>query len=206
MQLGRDCRLLGILGHRHFHLFVRKAGCCTIVWEMKLRSAAQRLDVDVESFPESVAVVSILDICAMFFAKRSRSILSSFSLRFIAPGLCFNVFCLITLTWLLGSFISVSVSGKASASESRLVASFLDARRRLVAFWELFSIFETKLACLMVRLSFFVVRKASSKRPDLVDGGAPLPPTWVLATDCFFADLIGAFGKHQLRQFEGIFM
>jgi hypothetical protein len=45
-------------------------------------------------------------------------------------------------------------SGKASASDSRFVASFLDGRRRFLVFWFAFSIRAFRIDRLMMRLSF----------------------------------------------------
>jgi hypothetical protein len=92
----------------------------------------------------------------------------------------------------LGSFNSVSASGNASASDSRLATSFLEARRRLLDLAELFSIFETKLECLIKRLSFFVVRKSSSNSEDLVESETPLPEAGLARFACFLIDRVGA--------------
>lgn len=128
----------------------------------------------------------------MFFANRSRSVFSTCCLRFMAPGLCRSVFCLITFTWLSGSSSPVSVSGRASASDSRFVASFLDARRHFGVFWEVFSILETKLACLIARLSFLEERESSPREAGLEEATAPFPLAGLFAETCFLMDWTGA--------------
>ncbi|KAL7659605.1 hypothetical protein ACMYSQ_002521 [Aspergillus niger] len=163
---------------------------------MKFRRAAHRLETEPPSvlLLESVVVgagACMLDICAIFFANRSRSSRSSFSRRFIAPGLCCRVFCLMILTCLLGSVAASSASGSASANESR-AASFLEARRRFVDFWEFFSILDTKLLCLIKRLSFFVVRNSSWRKLGLDEGRAPFP----LAG--FLIERVGAYSSKEV--------
>lgn len=86
----------------HPYLFVLNTGCCSIVCEMKLRSADHRLAVGFDSVLASPLLAAgadvMLDISVRFLLKRSRSNLSIFSRRFRAPGLCLRVFCLMTFT------------------------------------------------------------------------------------------------------------
>lgn len=56
---------------------------------------------------------------------------------------------------------------------------------------EFFSIFDTKLECLIKRLSFFVVRKSSSSSEGL-GRATPLPAPGLLRCACFFTDRTGA--------------
>lgn len=142
-----------------------------MVCEMKLRNAAQRLeDIDcLGSWAPAKAASGAGDckpvaICAIFLANLSLSALSSFSFRFIAPGLCLRLLCLMTLTWLLVG-ASSPASGSASARESRLVTSFFDGRRRLRGLFRDFSIFETNAECLIMRLSFFELWKSELAKP-----------------------------------------
>lgn len=108
-------------------------------------------------------------ICAMFFAKRSLSPLSSLSRLFMAPGLDFILFLLMIFTWSVG-FSSVvalvgasSSSGKASARASRVVTSFLFGRLRFGALVEDFVTLFIRFACLMRLLSSFVCEKRDSE-------------------------------------------
>lgn len=82
----------------------------------------------------------------------------------MAPGLLFKLLCLMIVASLkpVSPFRLSGISGKASASDSRFVTNFLDARLR---FWDEgfaldFSIRESKVERLIMRLSLFVEPKA----------------------------------------------
>lgn len=100
--------------------------------------------------------------CAMFFAKRSLSPLSSLSLLFMAPGRDFMLFRWMILTWSSGFSpaevlvpVSTSSVGKASAKESSVATSFLFGRRRLGFFVEDLVTLLMSCSCFILRLSFF---------------------------------------------------
>lgn len=82
----------------------------------------------------------------------------------MAPGLLFKLLCLMIVASLepVSPLRLSGISGKASASDSRFVTNFLDARLR---FWDEgfafdFSIREIKVERLIMRLSLFVEPKA----------------------------------------------
>lgn len=156
-----------------------KTGCCSIVWDIKFLKAAHRLDAEPWSAALSVLSEGLLTpfvpisvISARFFKNLSRSILSTFSRRFTAPGRCFSVFRLITLTWTPTPSRSFSSeAGNASAKEWRLATSFFDGRLRLGGFsWD-FSTRDINFECLIMRLSVLVVRKPSSENPKFLGAG-----------------------------------
>ena len=154
---------------------------------MNPRSAAQRCDVAAtaaaaaaapatapwvcpEPVPSGFQAGVDTAICAMFWAKRSRSPWSSSSRRFMAPGRLFMLFRRMTLTWSLASVPAVlpccekSPSGSAAASESSVATSFLFGRRRRGFLVDGLAIFDIRAACLMCRLSLFVAGK--SEEPE----------------------------------------
>lgn len=107
----------------------------------------------------------------MFLLNLSFSIEINRSFFFMAPGLLFKLLCLMIVAVASPKPVSPSrlagislagISGKASASDSRFVTNFLDARLR---FWDEgfafdFSIREIKVERLIMRLSLFVEPKA----------------------------------------------
>lgn len=107
-----------------------------------------------------------MDMSARFFSNRSRSMRSSFSFLFNAPGLLFRLLCLIFAcpTSTAPSSPSASApssspaSGSASARDSSVVTSCLFGRR---FFFEVadFCTFDMRRECLISRLSFLVGRK-----------------------------------------------
>jgi hypothetical protein len=140
--------------------FLTNSGFCSSVCEINPLKAAHLFEVAV--FCASSLAVPMLPAasCAIFFPNLSLSIFSSFSRLFVAPGLLFILLCRIFAS---PTTLSTStVSGKASASDSSVVISFLDGRRRLRGFLWAFSIRLTKEECLMSLLSAFVVMKPSS--------------------------------------------
>ena len=159
-----------IHGFRFFN-----SGFVSSVCEMKPRRAAHRSLVEggalcpldsMSSFPTVPPELGAAS-CAMFFANRSLSLLSSLSFLFIAPGFDFMLFRLMMLTWSSGFDPAapepeVSSSGKASARASRVVTSFLFGRRRLVLVVDDFVILLMRCACLIRRLSFFEAGKRAS--------------------------------------------
>lgn len=145
---------------------------------MNPRNAAHRLVVGAAAagiaaaptagVPPAASVAECtLAICAKFFPNRSRSTISNFSFLFIAPGRLFKLLCLILFPFSL-SAVDGSVNedevGKASESESRVVMSFLDGRRRfLEAGAADLATLEAKMEDLMVRLSRLEVEKVVSE-------------------------------------------
>lgn len=100
----------------------------------------------------------VLAICAKFALNLSLSIFSSFSFRFMAPGLLLRLFKFFRRTVACptssSSFPpSSSKSGRALAIDSRLATSFLFGRLRFVDFADDFSILPTNEECLIERLS-----------------------------------------------------
>lgn len=102
----------------------------------------------------------------MFLLNLSFSIEINRSFFFMAPGLLFKLLCLMMVAEASPKPVSPSrlagISGKASASDSRVVTNFLDARLR---FWDEgfafdFSIREIKVERLIIRLSLFEEPKA----------------------------------------------
>ncbi len=110
----------------------------------------------------SVDAAAVLPaICAIFLANLSLSIRSSFSFRFIAPGLLFKLLCrILALAGSKTSSVPPS-SGRAFASDSRLATRFFEGLLRFLLLELGFSILETNVECLIIRLSFFVVVKPS---------------------------------------------
>ncbi len=104
---------------------------------------------------------------AMFFPNLSLSACSILTFRFIEPGRVLRLLCL-TFVCLNNALLTSPpappaspTSGRASASDWRLVTSFLFGRRRVFFFPVLFSILLTKAECLTVRLSLFVLEKVT---------------------------------------------
>lgn len=100
----------------------------------------------------------------MFLSNLSLSIAINRSFFFAAPGLLFKLLCLMIVvpSKPISPFRLSGISGKASASDSRFVTNFLDARLR---FWDEgfafdFSIRDIKVERLIKRLSLFVEPKA----------------------------------------------
>lgn len=135
------------------------------VWEMKPRKA---FNFSAELVGPDVAPGAA--ICARFFANLSLSLLSNFCFLFIAPGLDFMLFLLMILTWSAAVEPAASLSepepskssGNASASESRVVTSFLFGLRLRGFDVDDFVTFDMSCACLMRCLSFLFVAKSES--------------------------------------------
>lgn len=125
------------------HVFANSGFCSTVLLTWFF-NAAHRSAI---ALPPVVAA-----ICTRLTLNLSLSILSSFSLLFIAPGLDLRLFLCILACPTTTS--SPSKPGSASASDSRLATNFLFGRRRLLVFAEDFSILETKAECLIFCLSF----------------------------------------------------
>lgn len=123
----------------------------------------------------------------MFKPILSLSACSTLTFRFMLPGLVLRLFCFVAFAlpvrmrkvWSADVEASTT-SGRASARESKVVASFFDGRRRLSGFDEDFFIFERRAECFIIRLSF------------LVDGNADVDDGKVEA--CRFG-LMGAYGR-----------
>lgn len=110
-------------------------------------------------------------ICAMFFPNLSLSVLSSFSFRFIAPGLLFRLFILILPSFSC-PFTKSSTSGNASASPSNVVLSFLFGRLRFRGLVCDFSIRERNAERLIEILSFFeLMNESEITAPSRCTGG-----------------------------------
>lgn len=107
--------------------------------------------------------------CARFLLKRSISVFTSFSLRFVAPGLDFRLLrCIFACpTSTSPSAPSSSSPGNASASDSRFATSFLFGRRRFCVFAADFSILLTNDECFIFCLSFFEEANAPSRASGL---------------------------------------
>ena len=136
---------------------------------MKPLSACHRLAVPLllslttSGLSNPARPLSRFAICAMFLLNLSLSTFSKASFLFIAPGLLFILLCgilaspIAARTWLF-----VGVSGRASASESRLATSFFDGRLRFKGFLLDFWMREINAECLIMRLSFFEDRRPFS--------------------------------------------
>jgi hypothetical protein len=181
--------------------FFTNSGFCSKVCDMNPLSAAHRFDVATfcASSPLSCALPAAS--CAIFFPNLSLSILSSFSLLFVAPGLLFKLLCLIFASPTIRS--DSPASGRASVSDSRVVTSFFDGRRRLRGFLCAFSILFTKAECLIRRLSCLEEMKPSSiLAPSrcVLSGRAssPDPDLEIFArTDVRFLGTVGALQNTQ---------
>jgi hypothetical protein len=178
------------------HFFTNSAFCSNVC-DIKPLNAAHLFAVAVFCASSPPACALPAASCAIFLPNLSLSILSNFSLLFVAPGLLFKLLCLIFASPMT---LSESLaSGRASASDSSVVTSFLDGRRRLRGFLWAFSIRFTKAECLIRRLSCLEEMKPSEiMAPSrwVLRGrtSSPEPDLEVFArTDVRFLGAVGAF-------------